>query len=151
MTNATFGNGSRNDRWQDWANLVLSVWFFFSPWILEFGNRVSTGGPAGAQAVETVNNAAWNAWVLAAIVFVVSLSAVWRFNFWQDRIHIVLGAWIFVAPWVLGFAQGHFRAASWDHWIVGALIFVISASNQAGPGHGTADASMTNRGMPFRR
>ena len=36
----------------------------------------------------------------------------------------MLGAWIFVAPWVLGFT-GLVRA-SWDHWIVGALIFLLA-------------------------
>ena len=37
---------------------------------------------------------------------------------------MILGAWIFVAPWALGFTP--LGRASWDHWIVGALIFLIS-------------------------
>ncbi|MEJ2375895.1 MAG: SPW repeat protein [Pseudolabrys sp.] len=40
-----------------------------------------------------------------------------------------LGAWIFAAPWALGFAFGPFPAAALDHWAVGAALFFISASS----------------------
>ena len=43
---------------------------------------------------------------------------------WQEYINMVLGAWTFVAPWALGFTP--LGRASWDHWIVGVLIFLIS-------------------------
>jgi hypothetical protein len=134
MTIPTYGryNRNRSNRWQDWANLVLAVWLFISPWVLQFGSNAPTVEPAaGATAVQAVSNAAWNAWVLGVIVFLVSLSAIGRMEFWQEWINLILGAWIFVAPWALGFAGDRFPAASWDHWVVGALIFIISALNIA--------------------
>jgi len=123
-------NPERRNRWQDWANFVLAIWLFFSPWILSFGSATPAAAPAqGAQAVNAVSNAAWNAWVLGVLVFLVAISAISRMEFWQEWINLLLGAWIFIAPWVLGFARGTLSAASCDYWIVGALIFLISAGS----------------------
>ena len=120
----------RSNRWQDWANLVLAIWLFISPWVLQFGSGSTVpppgAGGGGAPIAET-SNAAWNAWVLGVIVFLVALSAIGRMEFWQEWINLLLGIWVFVAPWVLGFLQ--LAAASWDHWVVGALIFLISIWN----------------------
>lgn len=102
-------------RWQGWANLILAVWLFVSPWVLRFGG----GSAAGAAAV-------WNAWVLAVIVSLVALSAIGSMELWQEWINLLLGAWIFAAPWASGFTA--LPAASWNHWFVGALIFLISLS-----------------------
>lgn len=33
-------NPQRSNRWQDWVILLVSAWFFFSPWILSFGHSV---------------------------------------------------------------------------------------------------------------
>ncbi len=133
-------NPNRSNRWQDWLNLILAIWLFFSPWILQFSGGAWTTAqpPAGNAAAQAVVNADWNAWVLGAIVFLVSLSAIGRMELWQEVVNLILGAWIFIAPWVLGFTTGPqpaASAASWDHWIVGALIFLISASSlsQLGP------------------
>lgn len=94
-------------RWSDWANVVLAAWLFISPWILSFGSA-----------------AAWNAWIGGAISFFVGLSALQRGARWREGLNLILGAWFFIAPWVLGFTS---YAASWDHWAVGALIFLCSA------------------------
>lgn len=109
---------ARSNRWQDWANLILAIWLFISPWVLQFGGGAVS--PLGAVA-------AWNAWVLAVIVFLIALSAIGRMQFWQEWLTLILGAWIFAAPWVLGFTA--LPVASWDHWFVGALIFLISLFN----------------------
>jgi hypothetical protein len=125
-------NLNRSNRWQDWANLVLAIWLFVSPWVLQFGSGVSTAQPsAGAPGgpVAIVGNAAWDAWVLGVIVFLVALSALGRMELWQEWLNLLLGAWIFAAPWALGFAGGNLAAAAWDHWIVGALVFILSIWN----------------------
>lgn len=112
---------ARGNRWQDWANMILAVWLFVSPWILHFG----AGGGATGQAAGTT--AAWDAWVLGVIVFLVALSAIGRMRLWQEWLTLLLGAWIFAAPWALGFTG--LRVASVDHWALGLLIFLISLSN----------------------
>lgn len=112
----------RANNWQDWANLVLAIWLFISPWVLNFGAGGANAG-AGGSATPAAD-ASWNAWVLGVIVFLVALSAIGRMQLWQEWINLVLGIWVFIAPWVLGFAG--LGNAAWDHWIVGALVFLIS-------------------------
>jgi hypothetical protein len=52
-------------------------------------------------------------------------------NQWQDWGNLVLAIWLFISPWVLGFAPGTssehiMTAAAWDAWIVGIIIGVLS-------------------------
>lgn len=127
---ARYYNRNRSNRWEDWAIFLLAIWLFISPWVLQFGHALNTAeiGPAGGS-IQAVGRAAWNAWVLGAIVFLISLSAIGRMEFWQERANAVLGVWIFIAPWVLNFAGWNLRAAAWDHWVVGALIFLCAIYN----------------------
>jgi hypothetical protein len=129
-----FYNPERVNPWQDWANVVLAIWLFISPWILQFGRNVaqSTTAPAAGTAAATVTPvasggmAAWNAWILGIIIFLVAVSAMGRFALSQEWANLLLGIWVFVAPWVLGFVA--LSAAAWDHWIVGVLVFLVSLS-----------------------
>ena len=116
---------NRTYRWQDWVTLILGIWLFISPWVLQFGAG-QAAAPVGVVngPVIAVSHAAWNAWVLGVIVFLVALSAIGTIEVWQEWWHVVLGAWIFAAPWALGFVG--FPRASWDHWIVGAIIFLLA-------------------------
>jgi hypothetical protein len=108
--------------WQDWVNVALAVWLFISPWVLNFGGAVTGAGVAGTAAVAMA--AAWNAWILGVIVFLLALTAARQQRSSPEWINVLLGGWIFIAPWVLGFA-GLFPAAAWDHWIVGAVIAIL--------------------------
>jgi hypothetical protein len=45
---------------------------------------------------------------------------------WQDAGNLVLGIWLFLSPWILGFAGE--AAAAWNAWIVGVVIAVVAAS-----------------------
>ena len=47
----------------------------------------------------------------------------WRNESSVDVVNLILGAWLFVTPWILGFADG---AAGWNAWILGALIAVVA-------------------------
>ena len=127
-TYTTVRRPARENYWQDWANAIVAVWFFISPWILQFGAGAlaPAGDAATAGTLGAVQSAAWNAWVLGVIVFLVAISAISRMDFWQEYVNIVLSIWIFIAPWVLGFTL--LPRASWDHWVVGALIFLFSIS-----------------------
>jgi hypothetical protein len=142
--------GTAATPWQDWLNLILGVWLFISPWVLSFavGGRASTQNPAGAAAGggAMLANAAWNAWVLGIIVALVAISALTRTAAWQEGLNLLLGIWVFIAPWVLGFSGA--ANAAWDHWIVGFLVFVfalagLSAARRAVP---TTTADLAHAG-----
>jgi hypothetical protein len=118
----------QSSHWQDWANIVLAVWLFISPWVINFGGNAAGGaGATPGPANGVASTAAWNAWVLGVIIFLVACSAIARPQAWQEWINLLLGIWLFVAPWTLGFTQ--LGGAAWDHWIVGALVFILAVWN----------------------
>jgi len=41
-----------------------------------------------------------------------------------EWVNAILGAWLFIAPWVLGFTGT--SAAAWSAWIVGALVVIFA-------------------------
>ena len=123
---------ARENYWQDWANAILAIWLFISPWVLQYGSgapagtAAETAGGAAGGVAGAVYAAAWNAWVLGVIVFLVAVSAISRMDFWQEYVNTVLSIWVFIAPWVLGFAM--LSGAAWSHWVVGVLVFLLSLS-----------------------
>jgi hypothetical protein len=128
-TGGRAGRAGRSNNWQDWANAGLALWLVLSPWVLGFGGSVST--PVGATVdgdipAVAAADAAWNAWVAGGVVFMLMLSAIARLQLWQEWLGALIALWIFAAPWVVGFAG--LNAASFDHWLVGALIFLSALS-----------------------
>lgn len=43
---------------------------------------------------------------------------------WRDIVNLVLGVWIVISPWTLGFAAE--QAAAWNAYIVGVIIAVAA-------------------------
>ena len=95
-------------RWQDWFNLVLGAWLFLSPWIL--ASHTGSG--------------AWDSWIFGVVVAIVSIgAAAASASRGVEWINVIFGVWIFIAPWILGFAS---RTMAWDSWIIGAAIVILS-------------------------
>lgn len=76
-------------RWQDWVNLLLGVWLVVSPWALNYAGDV--------------RSAASNAYLLGLAIVVFAALAVYMPKAWEEAVSIVLGIWMIIAPWVLGF------------------------------------------------
>jgi SPW repeat len=131
--------------WQDVATLILGIWLFISPWVLQFGGSLAGPGAEAATASVTSSSAAWDAWILGIIGFAVSASALAAVSLWQEWVNLILGIWLFIAPWVLAFIA--MQRASWDHWIVGVLVFVIAGSRLLMTGTGrTSTADLAHAG-----
>jgi hypothetical protein len=125
MTDVNRLGDARSGRWQDWVNLVLAVWLFISPWVLGFAaGRTVASTPAGIGA--TMTNPSWDAWIFGVITAIVALSAMFSRAPWQEWISLLIGIWLFIAPWVLAFSG--MQNPAWDHWIVGALVFLVALS-----------------------
>lgn len=97
------------DRFQDWINLVLAAFLFVSPWLFAF---------------TSIATASWNAWICGAIIAALALAAIVRFAEWEEWINVALGAWLVIAPWVLGFSA--VPAAMWTHVMLGLVIIVFA-------------------------
>jgi hypothetical protein len=111
-----------SDRWRDWVMLALGAWLFVSPWILGF----TVGIPVeGAEMAAGFTAAAWNAWIVGVVIAGLALWAALKFAEWHDWANGVLGVWLVVSPWILGFPA--LTAAVWNHVVVGLLVVALAA------------------------
>jgi len=92
-------------RWQDWVNLILGIWLFITPFL-------------GLVALTSM--AAWNSYIFGAIIAVFSIWALVQPRVWEEWINLVIGVWLVIAPFVLGFHTE--TAVMWNHIIVGIIV-----------------------------
>ncbi len=77
-------------RWQDWVLLLLGVWLFVSPWLLGYTE---------------IRGASANAYLIGAALVVFSIIALYAPKVWEEWISLVLGLWLIISPWFMGFSQ----------------------------------------------
>jgi hypothetical protein len=92
----------------DVANLILGAVLFFSPWIFEFSS-----GPQSQ-----------NAYVSGVVIAVLSIAALAAFAVWEEWLNLIVGLWVIVSPWVLGF-DGSTAAAV--HVVICILVAALAA------------------------
>jgi quinol-cytochrome oxidoreductase complex cytochrome b subunit len=108
---------------QDVLNLIAAVLLFISPWALRYSGDVM---------------AARTAWISAIVIGVFSIAALSQFAEWEEWVTLVLGVWLIVAPWILGFAAISHAVAAFV--ILGVIVAVLSASELWMVHHPTAMA-----------
>lgn len=77
--------------WQDAANAVIGVGLVLSPWAMGYA----------AESTPTANAVTAGVALLAA-----ALGAMLTPRAWEEWTEALLGVWLVVSPWVLGFAAG---------------------------------------------
>ncbi len=74
-------------------------------------------------------NRAYYAWLavlgVAIVVGLVAIISLPRARFWKEAIIIAAGAWLFLSPWLLGFAGS--PNARWNAWMLGALLIYAAS------------------------
>jgi hypothetical protein len=105
-------------RWQDWVNLILGVWLFFSPSLLGYATGID-------------GLAAWNAYIIGIGIAVFAVGALARPAQWEEWINFAFGVWLLISPWVLAFSGD--QAATWNQIVIGVLVGgdALWAMNQA--------------------
>lgn len=73
----------------DLYNLLLALLLFASPWLFARAN--------GAAAIDF--------WASSAAIAAISLAGIIAFANWEEWANFLLGLWLIVSPWVLGFAH----------------------------------------------
>src|SRR5690606_33059623 len=76
-------------QWPNWLNVLLAIWLFISPWVLQYA---------------AVGTAAWNAWVVAIVIAALSIAALAKLAQWEEWVNLALGVWLIFSPWILGFS-----------------------------------------------
>src|SRR5438105_970898 len=75
--------------WQDTANAVIGAWLVLSPWAMGYA----------AESRPTAN-----AVIVGVALFAAALGAMLTPRAWEEWTEALLGLWLAVSPWVLGFA-----------------------------------------------
>jgi heme/copper-type cytochrome/quinol oxidase subunit 3 len=99
----------RNLMLMDWVNLVLAIALVISPWVLAFSTGLAT----------------YNAVIAGLIIGLVAIGAIVAFAQWEEWVNLIVGAWVFISPFVLGFADS--TAAMWTHVVIGLVVAVLAA------------------------
>ena len=99
----------KTEHWEDVVNACLGAVLFLMPWLFDLGSTA----------------AAWNAGIVGVVIVVLSIAAIVRFAQWEEWINLVLGLWVVVSPWVLGFAA--MATAMWGHVVIGLAIVALAA------------------------
>lgn len=109
--------------WQDSLNFLLGAGLFFSPWLFGFASESA---------------ASLNAHTVGAVVAVMALMALFAFQTWEDWVSGLLGAWLLISPWMLGFSGA--MAPTLTHIVVGVatIVLAIWSINEHEGGHLTA-------------
>lgn len=97
-------------RGQDVVNLILAVCLFLSPWVIGF---VADTTPT------------WNAWIAAIVLGAFAIMTLSVFAEWEEWINLIVGVWLIVSPWLLGFMTN--ANAMWTHMIMGIAVAAMSA------------------------
>jgi len=98
-------------RYQDWVNLVCAVLLFISPWILAFSGDVM---------------ATRAAWISGVVVAIFAVAALVQFAEWEEWVSLLLGVWMIVAPWVVGFPTVGLAVAAFV--VLGIVVALASAA-----------------------
>ena len=91
----------------DLYNLVLAAVLFVSPWVFAFTNRTGK----------------LDVWLASAAIALISVGAMFAYANWAEWANVLLGLWLVVSPWLLGFAGTramHFSVA------VGAVVAFLA-------------------------
>ncbi len=96
-------------KWADWLNLIAGAWFFSVPlWQLE----------------EMTAGAASSHYLSGLALIIVSIISLARPRLWEEWVNLLIGLWIFIAPFTLGIWESQW--SMWNHLIVGAFVTALS-------------------------
>lgn len=109
LPNQNYSDSARVTSMTAVLELIISLWFFISPWVY------------GAYHMAN----AWNSWIVGAVMAIiaaVSLSSprISSLNW----VNVVLAAWVFISPWVYGYTANTGRFV--NSLCVGVVLFVLS-------------------------
>ena len=96
-------------RWQDWVALIAGVAALLAPLVTETDTR-----------------ATWTMVILGGLTALASLYSLANpgaRDTLSESSHAVLGVLLFLAPWVMGFAD--MMGLAWTAWITGAVAFIV--------------------------
>jgi hypothetical protein len=100
----------KKNRWQDWLNMLLGAWLLASPWLLKYADELP--------------RAASSAWISGAAIALLAAIALSIPKAVEEIVNALLGVWVSVSPWVLGFSAN--RDVTTNAIFVGILVALLA-------------------------
>jgi hypothetical protein len=72
----------------DFIKLALGAFLILTPWIFAFTSAAVASG---------------NAWISGSLIGLASIAAIVALADWEEWVSLLLGLWVIVSPWVLGY------------------------------------------------
>ena len=99
---------TQGKHWQDSVNALLGVWLMFSPLILGYQSDVSAMG---------------NSVLVGLLLLATALGAIFVPRIWEEWTETVLGLWLAVSPWVVGFSSPAAKASA---LVTGLIVLTLA-------------------------
>jgi predicted MFS family arabinose efflux permease len=96
----------------DVVNLVLGAGLILAPWAF------------GYTSVDVVSR---NAWIAGTLIAVTAIMALLAFAEWEEWVNLLLGLWVAISPWALGFHLSISDTAARTHVALGLIVAVLAA------------------------
>jgi len=94
----------------DIVNVVLGAFLFLTPWIFGFVPEAA---------------ASWNAWLSGIVIAGLAIAALAAYAEWEEWLNLVVGLWVAISPWAVGFSAN--AAAAYAHVVVGVIVALAAA------------------------
>ncbi len=103
-----------SQRWQDYVTTLMGVWVLFSLEIIHFffPELVFT------RAI------AWSQGAVGFALIAVGASAVAGYQLWEEWVDVILGLWLIMSPWIIGF--GEVPVLTWNTILSGAAVAILA-------------------------
>lgn len=103
----------KRSRWQDWMTLVLGIWLFCSPFLVE-----------AYFPYTSLDD--WNSYMAGVALIIVSMVALRNPERWEEWFNILIGVWLIISPFLLGFASTQ-RIPTLNHIVIGIIVTLDAA------------------------
>ena len=92
----------------DFYTVTFGLFLFVSPWLFAYANEA----------------ARIDVWASGAAIAALSIAAIIAFSDWEEWLNLLLGAWLMISPWALGFVH---TSAMHVSILIGAMVVFIAA------------------------
>jgi hypothetical protein len=118
----------RKRHWQDWANLLLGLWVIVLP-------RATVNVMASPENPAGVTDAVmWSYFIIGIAVATLAVVALFAPAQWPEWTNVVLGVWLLLSPWLLGFSASF--SLLWTAVLNGLLVITFAGwalTDERGP------------------
>jgi hypothetical protein len=87
---------------------IFGLFLFVSPWVFAYVSE--------KVRIEV--------WASGAAIAAISIAAIIAFSDWEEWVNLLLGAWLMISPWVLGFVH---TSAMHVSIAIGAMVVFVAA------------------------